>query len=468
MRLNLPKTFFLFFIILSQYSFSATFYSQATNQPFSNLLNWNTTAGGGGANPIAADLTNSSNTFVVQNGHTITVDQNLNIAALTVGSGASGVLTIGNSATPRNISVTGNLSVNTGATINVGAFNAVHTLTVSGNISNGGTLNLVNTAITRVCNTILNGTGFPQILGANTPTFNDLTISAGAAGADITRSIIVSGNFLVTANTPLTTAQGSTITGTFTVNNGSTFVASGGTITFNNPTSQSIDVNNATFAGVTFAGTGTKNIIGNITATGTLTVGAAVTVTDAGAAHTLTGGLTINNTGILNFSGIVNFNGNLITGYDYAIGNVTNMGTAAWTFVNSVTTALTGGAAAGQFNFGGDLTITTGTTTISNNTGIISGGTSFFLNGTSTLAVNGLTKPAGITNFPTGFVSYTIATGTTVRYGMAGDQVITAGSGITYSNLQLQNNIKTVSGNPLLINGTLGLTSVTADFSEQT
>lgn len=466
MKFNYLKFLLVIFsVLLTKYGISATFYSQANNQLFSTLTNWNTNAGGGGANPVAADLTNGTNNFVIQNGHTITLDQNISVAALTVGSGASGVLTIGNSTTARTITTSGNLSVLTGASLNVGAFNAVHTLTVGGNISNNGTFNLVNTAVTRVCNTTMNGTSFPTITGTATPTFNDLTISAGSAGADITRTITVSGNFLVTNSTPLTTAQNSTITGSFTVNTGSTFTASGGTITFNNATAQSIDVNNAAFVGMGLTGAGTKTIIGNITATGTVTVGAGVTVNDAGAAHTLTGGLTINNTGILNFSGIVNFAGNLITGYDFNIGNTTNMGTAAWNFTGSVTTSLTG-VTAGQFRFTGDLTVSAGIFTISNNTGITSSGTAFSLNGTSFLILNGLTKPTGgVTNFPSAFSTYTIGSASTVRYSMAGDQVITAGSAVTYANLQLYNNTKTVSGSPLIITGTLTLNAVNADLS---
>jgi hypothetical protein len=466
MKFNYLKFFIVAFaVILAKQAVSATFYSQANNQPFSNLTNWNTNTGGGGSNPVAADLTNGANAFVIQNGHAITVDQDISVATLTVGSGASGVLTIGNSTTARNITVAGNLSVSSGANLNVGAFNAIHTLTVGGIISTSGTFNLVNTAVTRVCNTILNGSGFPQIIGASTPTFNDLTISAGAAGADITRSITVTGNFLVNNNTPVTTAQNSTISGSFTIATGSSFTASAGAITFNNTASQTVDVNNATFSGMTFSGTGTKSIVGSITANGLLTVGAGVTVNDAGAAHMLRGGLTINNTGVLNFSGIVNFNGNLTTGYDFSLGNSTNMGTASWTFINNVTTLLTGGAVAGQFNFNGDVTISAGTTTLSNNTGMVSAGANFYLNGVSVLVAGGLTKVGGTTNFPAGFSTYTIATGTTVRYNMAGDQVITAGPAITYSNLQLTNNIKTVSGSPLIISGNLTLNTVTADLS---
>jgi hypothetical protein len=465
MRFNYPRALFLIVaIILTKYSVSATYYSQGSSQ-FSILTNWNTIAGGGGTNPIAADLTNGTNTFVIQNTHNVVVDQDISVAALTVGSGASGSLTIGNSAVARNILIAGNLSVNTGANINVGSFNAVHSLTVSGNISNGGTISMVNTAVTRVCNTILNGAAFPQILGTATPTFNDLTISAGASGADITRAISVFGNFLVTNNTPLTTAQSSTITGSFTVANGSTFTASGGTMTFNNSTSQAIDVNNATFVAMTFSGTGTKNILGSITATGLVTIAAGVTLTDAGAAHVLGAGLTINSSAVLNFSGTVNFAGNLTTGYDFNTGNSTSMGTASWTFTNNVTTLLTGGATAGQFIFAGDVIISAGTTTISNNTGFISSGTSFSLNGTAVLVAGGLTKPAGVTNFPAAFSTYSLAVGSTVRYNMAGNQIVSAGAGIAYGNLQLTNNTKTVSGTPLIINGTLTLNTVIADLS---
>lgn len=466
MKFFSTRFIFIFFALsFCNFTFAATYYSQANNQLFSTLSNWNTNSGGGGSNPVAADLTDGTNTFIIQNGHTITLDQDISVAVLTIGAGASGTLTIGNSTTARTVTIAGNLSVLAGANLNVGAFNAVHTLTVGGNISNAGTFNLVNTAVTRVCNTTMNGTGFPTITGTSTPIFNDLTISAGSAGADITRTTTVTGNFLVTNSTPVTTAQNLTITGSFTVNTGSTFTASGGTVTFNNATSQTIDVNNTSFVGIAFTVGGTKTIVGGITATGAFTVGAGVTVNDASAAHTLTGGMTINNTGVLNFSGIINFSGNLVTGYDYSIGNITNMGTAAWIFTGNVTTLLTG-VTAGQFRFNDDLTVNAGTFTISNNTGIVSTGSNFTLANSTALNISGLTKPTGgVTNFPTGFAFYSIGNTTTVRYNMAGDQVITAGAGISYGNLQLLNNTKTVSGGLLTINGNLTLNAVTADFS---
>lgn len=455
----------LFLGLISQLS-AATYYSQATAQPFSNLANWNSVAGGGGSNPIAADLTSGAHTFVVQNTHTITLNQDINVAALSIGSGASGTLTIGNSTTARNIVIAGALSVNTGATLNVGAFDAVHTMTVGGSItSSGATFNLRNTA-TRVCNVTMNGTSFPQILGTLTPTFNNLTISCGGAGMDISRAITVSGDFLINANTPVSTAFGHTITGSFTVTAGSSFTPSGGTMTFNGASTQNIDLNNATFVAATF-NTGNKTLLGNLTATGLVTL-TGVTVTDAAGNHTLTGGLTITSPAVLNWSGTVNFTGNLTTSHNFnpgTLANPTSMGTATWTFNNTVTLALAAPATAGRFDFSGDLTINAGTTNIQNNTHLYSSSSSIiYLNNASVLQVSGLIGAS--TNFPENFSAYDFALTSTVRYNSAGAQTIKGGISVIngYGILDVRNNTKTIDGD-LDINGNLALNTVTADFS---
>lgn len=456
----------LLVLLISSKLFSTTFYSQASGQPFSNLANWNSVAGGGGSNPIAADLTSGSHTFVVQNAHTITVNQDINVAALTVGSGASGTLTIGNSTTARAIIIVGALSVNTGATLNVGAFDALHTMTVGGSItSSGASFNLRSTAV-RACNVTMNGTGFPQILGTATPTFNDLTISCGGAGMDISRTITVSGNFLINNNTPVSTAFGHTISGSFTVTAGSTYTPSAGTLTFNGASTQNIDFSNATFVAVTFS-TGNKSVTGNLTATGLVTL-TGVTVTDAGGAHTLTGGLTITSPAVLAWSGTVNFTGTITTTYNFnpgTLANPTSMGTAVWTFTNNVTLALAGGATAGRFDFNGDLNINAGTTNIQNNTHIYStSGSILYLNSASVLQVAGLI--GANTNFPENFASYSFASTTTVRYNYAGAQVVKGGATLTsgYGVLDLRSGTKTANGD-LDINSTLNLNVATADFS---
>jgi hypothetical protein len=458
-----PIVLFSILLIISNNLFAATYYSQATTA-FSTLTNWNSNSGGGGSNPIAGDLTSGAHTFIVKNGHTVTVDQDINIAALTVGEGAAATLTIGNSTTARNIVIAGNLTSGTGATIQVGAFDAIHSLTVGGNISNTttGIINLFTSA-TRACNTVMNGASFPQVSGgAGLITFNNFTINGGAGGADLSKTITVRGNFLIDNNTPVTTAFGHTIHGNFTVTNGSTFTPSAGTMSFLGAT-QAIDVNNATFVAITFTTAGTKTITGNITATGLVTVNTGVIINDGGGTHTLSGGLTINSTADINFSGVVNFAGNLTTTYNFPA--VTDMGTASWVFTGNVNLALAGGATAARFDFNNDLTINAGTTNIINNTAINNpgGAAAFALNGTSVLQVSGLLS--GTTNFPSNFLTYTFATGSTTRYNLAGAQVIRAGADITYGVLDIRNNTKTVNGSPLNIAGNLLLNTITADFS---
>ena len=89
---KMSSSFWLFLVVLV-FAFSginaATFYSQVTGN-FSTLSNWNTVAGGGGANPIAADLTSGVHNFIVKDGHTITINQDITVNQLTVGQGITG------------------------------------------------------------------------------------------------------------------------------------------------------------------------------------------------------------------------------------------------------------------------------------------------------------------------------------------------------------------------------------------
>ena len=117
-------TIFLFSFLSTH---AQTFYSQGTSG-FSTLSNWNSDPGGAGSNPVAGDLVDGTNTFVIQDGHTITLDQDIDVAGITVGGGTSGILTIGNDTNPRAAIVQGPLSVSAGGTLNTGAFAATHTM----------------------------------------------------------------------------------------------------------------------------------------------------------------------------------------------------------------------------------------------------------------------------------------------------------------------------------------------------
>lgn len=112
----------------------------------------------------------SGDHVIVANGHVVTLDGNGECASLTVGQGTSGQLTLGNNATSRSLTVSGDLTVNSGATIINGASNATHQMTLTGNISNSGTLNLAATN-NRRCDVTFIKDGTQSISGNGATTY---------------------------------------------------------------------------------------------------------------------------------------------------------------------------------------------------------------------------------------------------------------------------------------------------------
>ncbi len=144
---------FLFLFIVPFTGWGLTYFSQG-NAGFSSLTNWNINAGGGGANPTAADLTNSLHTFVIQNGNQVTVDQNISVLGLTIGTVApstAGTLIVGDNATSRAIVIRGSVLVNALGSLVSDAVNLVtHSITfqptAAGSFTNDGTVQLLGAA----------------------------------------------------------------------------------------------------------------------------------------------------------------------------------------------------------------------------------------------------------------------------------------------------------------------------------
>lgn len=165
----------------------STFYSQGSDV-WSNTVNWNRNSGGGGAMPALSDFTNGLSTFVIQNGHTITLDMNIDVLELIVGSGASGTFTMGNDVTSRTAVIRENLLVRNGATVNVGDFEASHRLQLNGNITNNGTVDLFRSSIKNGYIAV-NGTA-TQLLGTNTiNTYHFLVLGSRRATAGVALNI---------------------------------------------------------------------------------------------------------------------------------------------------------------------------------------------------------------------------------------------------------------------------------------
>ncbi|MEO1052050.1 MAG: T9SS type A sorting domain-containing protein [Bacteroidota bacterium] len=506
---------FLLFLLVSGVSIqAATFYSQGTDN-FSTLSNWNTDPGGLGSNPIATDLTDGTNTFIIQDGHTITIDQDINVAALTVGTGVSGILTFGNDATARTVTVLGAFDVDVGATVNVSNNNATHLATFQGAITNNGTIDLFNSTSQLVSSTF---SGTYTIGGANTPEFGTVTFSTGtvtagialdingsvtietagifndggfshtvagnwtevgagqlvAAGtiqfdASVVQSItaaasfnnvifngggIVSlagnitfaGDFSLTNNTALTTSLFHTISGNFTVADGSSYTATNGRITFNGSAAQTIDIgNNAAFDQVDFDNGGAgnpKTVIGNLNSNDQTRILLNAAVGGTGS-HTLR---TLIVEGTCDFSGTITMlSGSILN----TAGNTITLGTAD-VIISTGNIAINGDDAV---TVNGDLTVTTGNLTVGQNATLI--GTA---GNTLTIQTGRTITLQGSDNFPTGFGTV-VFEGTTSRalYNLNGNQTIRGG--ITYGELELGGgafNLKTVDGS-LDIEGNLDL-----------
>lgn len=124
----------------------------------------------------------SADNVTIANTHTVTVDMNAVCNNLTIGQGASGVLSIGNNNTARTITVNGNVIVNTGATFSVNpASNTTHLISFPGNIINNGRINFVPDA-TSFCNATFSKNGNQTISGTGTLTsFNRVTLNMGTS-----------------------------------------------------------------------------------------------------------------------------------------------------------------------------------------------------------------------------------------------------------------------------------------------
>ncbi|MBU1719426.1 MAG: hypothetical protein KKA07_10170 [Bacteroidetes bacterium] len=269
-------------------SAQSVYYSQAGSQLFSDLSNWNTNPGGGGANPNAADLTNGASTFIVQDGNTVILDiSNADVLALQIGTGATGFFTLGNSTSATGITVRNNFTVNNGATVNVAAFNTTHVLNLKSNFINNGTVDLQN-SISQVADVTFSPSSSASISGSSTAKFNNIIFGSGTVSAS--SSINVDGSVIIESGATFNDGGLLHTVKENWIDNGG--IHSGiGTIDFDGDFVQQIP-NVAEFYNVTFSNSGSVMLPTNLTVSGNFSVSGTKSVsTDAN--HTISGNLSI-------------------------------------------------------------------------------------------------------------------------------------------------------------------------------
>jgi hypothetical protein len=206
-----------------------------------------------------------TDSITIRTGNTVTMDVNGVCNALNV----IGTLKLGNNATARTLTVSTNISVNaTGLLESNNASAATHTLTMSGNITNNGTINFA-TAGTSLCNVVFNNTKSGTISGTGaTNKYNRITLNMGSTANNIMD--VTASNFSAAVNF-LTLTNGTFRLSTVNVVNVTPF-------------------NVATTIGST---------------TGLIVNSAAATVNTTAGVITLTGNMTVNS-GILNIGNAAN------------------------------------------------------------------------------------------------------------------------------------------------------------------
>ena len=435
-----------------------TYYSQGSGL-FSDNTNWNTAANGSGATASVGDETLGIHSYVIQNTHIVTVGGNFSIADLTIGDGdpdgaglgtGSGQLTIGNSTTAHILTVNGSVTVKAGATLNTGAFNALHQLTIFGDISTStgqdnttnGTFDLFNSA-SQATNLIFGGAVTTVIAGQGIA-LNDITIN-GDQNRILNASLTVNGNFLLSGTgTTVVTSANHVFLGDFTVNNGNGWTSNDGFVDFNGTGHQDITINGsngtALFDLVDFefggASPNDKRIIGGLNVQDRIRVfSSAVIDDDPGSDHYIQE-VRMDGSALCTFSStstVHSVGGQLRHGANAATDGQLQFGDAAISIEGNSSVG-----AGDELIVNNDLTINSGHLVLNGiqdgtDDGIVT------VNGTRslTLADGTFLYLRGVDNFPTGFNSYAFGDNSRVIFDANFSQNVRGGAGITFHDLQM-------------------------------
>ncbi|MCI5055749.1 MAG: hypothetical protein MRY83_06550, partial [Flavobacteriales bacterium] len=266
MKTGLQAIFTVIICLALGYNLSATTYYSQGDDDFSNTGNWNDAPGGGGSNPAAVDLTSGAHDFIIQDGHTVTLDTNATVASLTVGSpgAVAGNLVFGDDNSGDTLTIAGAFTVATNAAVTVSANNGTHLIIAQGAITNNGTLNLRN-SFAQICNLQLNGT----FAIGGTPTLTKLGGFQMIAGT-VTSSIPldIDGNVLLSGGTWVGGGLRHEVSGNWQLLGGNYSYVATDTIDFNTTIVTILDGGTEYFANVLISGGGVFSASNSMVVTG--------------------------------------------------------------------------------------------------------------------------------------------------------------------------------------------------------
>ncbi|MGL1889203.1 MAG: T9SS type A sorting domain-containing protein [Reichenbachiella sp.] len=421
------KIIFSLILLISIQTLQAQTFTSTNSGSFTDTGIWTPT-------PIGTDFTGGLATFIISDGHNITIDggSNTTINNLEVGAGgAGGSLTFGDgtAATVNSLIINSALTIQTNSTIQVNTNdNNTHTLRVDGDIvNNGGTFDLENG--TGLVNTTLINTA-TSVLSGSAMIFNDLTISGGSTVLLVAQLDINGALALSNSGTNITTTTNQTIAGDFTVSSSASFIATSSTIFFDGASAQNLDFTGSTsveFNNLTFDNS-IKTVVGEIKSDGTFEISDdAIWSNPAGNIHNIATFEVKNTIGVSVTSGQITF-----TGGEIRFGNDTN--TDGTFTLGSETDIIIDGAVSierdDQVTVDGDVEITTDGYLVINglSSAIVAGQSDaeLLVTGSRTLTIQdqGDLFMRGYDNFPVGFDTYVLRASSLLRYDADFDQII--------------------------------------------
>ena len=436
----------------------STYFSQ--NNPgnsFSDLTNWQTAKG---FNPVASDLTDGANVFVVQDGHTVRIDSDLDMHTLIVGQGGSAA-TLDIDGTARAIVVRKTIFVDALGDFRPANFTVTHSITMtdaSASVTNLGTFNPRRDANSLATFTMSGSGG--TISGTSRIDFNTVTLSGGgtintAGTLRIYGDLALSNSTTLSGSAAIEQREGNvTVDGTSAISYGSS-----GTFRVQDNAAQSVtctgdcefynlyveNIINATVETKTFIGTIQVNNQLRVFSDGVFAGADSVILVDQLRIDNPTGWT---GSGVIKFETVSGDDGNLRTST-----TTTVLGTAKLVIDGRVFTNNNGS----DIQVAGDVEITDGSLFwMQQNDDLTSsnGLNAFSLVSSARMFVR------GINNFPSNFMTYTLDSASRVDYDR-NVPIQTIRGGISYGYLFARYNTKNVDGGAITVKQDLRINTST-------